>query len=109
MDTFIDIDHAGVEMLAKTFQPLVNRAADYNFVETAAFLSQISRTSEANPTGVGRLSRKLTNLEPDVRDRFAELAVEVGRKARERDTTVQTSMEAAPRDTATERASLEPR
>jgi hypothetical protein len=108
MDTFIDIDHAGVEMLAKTLQPLVNRAADYNFVETAAFLSQISRTSEANPTGVGRLSRKLTNLEPDVRNRFAELALEVGRKAHERDVMVQTSVEVPPAESS-RRTSLERR
>jgi hypothetical protein len=109
MDTFIDIDHAGVEMLAKTLQPLVNRAADYNFVETAAFLSQVSRTSEANPAGVGRLSRKLTNLEPEVRDRFAELAMEVGRKAHERGTMAQTSAEVTPASTSAERASLERR
>jgi hypothetical protein len=85
MDTFIDIDHAGVELLAKTLQPLVNRAADYNFVETAAFLGTISRTSEINPAGVGRLARKLTKLEPEVRDRFAELSSAVGRKARQRE------------------------
>jgi hypothetical protein len=86
MDTFIQIEHAGVEMLAKTLQLLVNRAADYNFIETAAFLGTVSRTSEANPAGVGRLARKLTKLEPEVRDRFAALAMEVGRKARERET-----------------------
>mgnify|MGYP006969344100 FL=1 len=108
MDTFIDIDHAGVELLAKTLQPLVNRAADYNFVETAAFLSQISRTSEINPLGVSRLARKLTNLEPDVQDRFAELSLEVGHKARLRE-----SIEAASTrhsdEPAEKRASVERR
>jgi hypothetical protein len=84
MDTFIDIDHAGVEILAKALQPLVNRAADYNFVETAAFLSQISRTAETNPLGVGRLARKLTNLDPEVRERFVKLSLEVGYKAQMR-------------------------
>ncbi len=108
MDTFIDIDHAGVEMLAKTLQPLVNRAADYNFVETAAFLSQISRTSEVNPLGVGRLSRKLTKLEPEVRERFAELSLEVGRKPRERQAIESVSdKSAAPEDI--QRAALERR
>jgi hypothetical protein len=34
---------------------------------------------------VNRLAHKLTKLEPAVRDRFAELAVEVGNKARQRD------------------------
>jgi hypothetical protein len=84
MDTFVDIEHAGVELLAKTLQPLVHRTADFNFVETAGFLGTISRTAEVNPTGVSRLSRKLTKLEPQVRDRFAELALDVGQKAQRR-------------------------
>ncbi|MEX2111943.1 MAG: hypothetical protein WD845_02095 [Pirellulales bacterium] len=108
MDTFMDIDHAGVEMLAKTMQPLVNRAADYNFVETAAFLSQISRTSEVNPLGVGRLSRKLTNLEPDVRERFAQLSLEVGHKARQRE-AIESTTGGGPGKSAAQRVSLERR
>ncbi len=85
MDTFIQIDHAGVELLAKTLQLLVHRSADYNFVETAGFLGTVSRTAESNPGGMCRLAEKLTNVEPEVRDRFSELSVEVGQKARERD------------------------
>jgi hypothetical protein len=108
MDTFIDIDHAGVEMLAKTLQPLVNRAADYNFVETAAFLSQISRTSEINPLGVGRLSRKLTNLDPEVRERFAELSLDVGRKARQRE-AIESVSDTSAAATEMQRAALERR
>jgi hypothetical protein len=96
MDSFIDIQHAGVEVLAKTLQPLVNRAADYNFVETAAFLCEISRTSERNPLGVGRLSQKLTNLDPAVRERFAELSFEVGRKASLRDAVQMSAIDAPP-------------
>jgi hypothetical protein len=84
MDTFIEIDHAGVELLAKTLQMLVHRAADYNFVETAAFFGTVSRTAEANPAGMQRLAAKLPNIEPDVRERFAELSVEVNAKARNR-------------------------
>jgi hypothetical protein len=84
MDTFIQIEHAGVEMLAKTLQMLVHRSADYNFVETAAFLGTVSRTAEANPHGMQRLATKLTNLEPEVRDRFAELSFSAGEKARQR-------------------------
>ncbi len=84
MDTFIQIEHAGIEMLAKTLQMLVHRSADYNFIETAAFLGTVSRTAEANPGGMQRLATKLMNLNPEVRDRFAELSVGVNQKARER-------------------------
>ncbi len=85
MDTFIQIEHAGVEMLAKTLQMLIHRSADYNFVETASFLGTVSRTAEANPGGMQRLALKLENLEPGVRDRFSELSLAVGEKARERE------------------------
>ena len=87
MDTFIQIEHAGVEVLAKTLQMLIHRSADYNFVETAAFLGTVSRTAEANPTGMRRLADKLANLEPNVRDEFAELSMKVGEKARNRQST----------------------
>jgi hypothetical protein len=86
MDTFIQIEHAGVELLAKTLQVLVHRAADYNFVETAAFLSTVSRTAEVNSGGMCRMADRLSKVEPDVRDRFAELLVAVEDKAHERDT-----------------------
>ncbi len=85
MDTFIQIEHVGVEFLAKALQPLVNQSADYNFVETAAFVSTVSRTAEANAAGMSRFSKKLLNVEPDVRKRFGELALEVGKKARRRE------------------------
>jgi hypothetical protein len=84
MDTFIQIEHVGLELLAKTLQPLLHRSADYNFVETAAFVGTVSRTAEMNAAGMYRLAGKLTNLQPDVRDRFAELSLEVGSKARGR-------------------------
>jgi hypothetical protein len=86
MDTFIQIEHAGVELLAKTLQVLVHRAADYNFVETASFLGTVSRTAEVNSGGMCRLADRLSKVEPDVRDRFTELLVAAGDKARERET-----------------------
>ena len=87
MDTFIQIEHAGVELLAKTLQLLVHRSADYNFVETANFLGTVSRTAELNSGGMCRLANRLSNVEHDVRDRFSELSLEVGKKAREREAT----------------------
>jgi hypothetical protein len=84
MDTFIEIDHAGVELVAKTLQMLVHRAADYNFVETAAFFATISRTAEVNAPGMRKLAGKLPNVDPSVRERFAELSLDIGEKARHR-------------------------
>jgi hypothetical protein len=97
MDTFIQIEHAGLEVLAKTLQMLIHRSADYNFIETASFLSNVSQTAEANPTGMQRLAAKLTNVQPDVRTRFAEISLEVGEKARQR---LSTQARAVPTSTS---------
>jgi hypothetical protein len=91
MDTFIEIDHTGVELLAKTLQMIIHRAADYNFVETAAFFATVSRTAEENPRGMQRLARKLVGVEPTVRERFAEISQTIGERAHERE-TLQTSL-----------------
>jgi hypothetical protein len=108
MDTFIQIDHMGVEILAKTLQPLVHRSADYNFVETASFLGTVSRAAEVNAAGMQRLAGKLPNLEPEVRQRFADLAIEVGKRAAVRD-GLQASAAGPLTEAAPKRAFLERR
>jgi hypothetical protein len=90
MDTFIQIENAGVEFLAKTLQMLIHHSADYNFTETAAFFTTVSRTAEANPAGMQRLSAKLTSVEPDVRQQFADISLSIGERAQGRQ-AIQTS------------------
>ncbi len=70
MDTFIDLDSVGLELFAKTVQPLVGKAADHNFTETSGFFGTLSRAAERNSPGIQRLSTKLTKLDPKVRDEF---------------------------------------
>jgi hypothetical protein len=108
MDTFIQIDHVGVDLIAKTLQPLMHRSADYNFVETAAFFGTISRTAENNAAGLYRLAGKLTNTEPAVRERFAELTLEIGKKARQREAIQTSAVSGLPRSSET-RVSMDAR
>lgn len=82
MDTFIDLDSAGLELFAKTVQPLVGKAADHNFTETAAFFGTLCRAAERNPAGVERLSAKLTKLDPKVRDEFLKRTAAVAEVAK---------------------------
>ncbi len=74
LDVFAKVDHSGVDLLAKTLNPLVGRSADFNFVETSKFVSQLSQASEANGPGMQRLAAKLTGIEPTVRQAFAQHA-----------------------------------
>jgi hypothetical protein len=72
LDAFVDLDNIGAEILAKTLHPLMGKTADFNFTETAQFMGQVSRASETNGPGMERLAAKLTNIDPAVRQSFAE-------------------------------------
>lgn len=74
LDTFIKLDHIGVELLAKTFYPLVGKVADYNFRETMNFVSSLSQTMERHPQSIKRLSKKLDQVSPKVRREFQTIA-----------------------------------
>jgi hypothetical protein len=78
LDAFLQVDRAGVEFVTKTLQPVVGHVADVNFAQTAGFLGSLSRTAATNPDGVVRLAAKLTDVQPPVRQRLAELAEKIG-------------------------------
>jgi hypothetical protein len=80
LDTFLAVDNLGVEVLAKTFQPLIGKAADHNFTETANFVSNLSRTAETNEEGLLRLGRKLSRIDVKTRERFLDLIAAVPQK-----------------------------
>jgi hypothetical protein len=80
LDTFLAVENLGVEVLAKTFQPLVGRAADHNFAETANFVTTLSRTAETNEPALLRLCRKLDRVDAKTRSQFMELVSAVPQK-----------------------------
>ncbi len=81
LDAFVSVEPGGVELLSKVFYPLIAKTADGNFLQTAGFVASLSRTAELNSRGVQRLAGRLTHVQPEVRRQFAELAVEVARRA----------------------------
>jgi len=91
LDVYISIKNLGVELLAKTFKNMIGKATDQNFVETAKFVTKLGRTTEKNGPGVQRLAYQLPDLQPDVRQQFAEQAGIVFRKARARSAAINVS------------------
>ncbi len=81
LDVFLNVEHSGVELLTKAFQPLIGKVADTNFVQSVAFLGSLSRTAEVNCRGVQRLAGRLAHVRPENRLRLAELAAEVAGKS----------------------------
>lgn len=73
VDSFVDVEQAAIEWVAKTVQPWVNSTADRNFVETLKFVSNFSRTAEKNPDGMRRLAARLTTVDEPTRNELVQL------------------------------------
>lgn len=91
LDTFIYIDRAGVELVAKTIQPILGATADHNFVETMKFTGNVSRTAQQNPAGMERLAGQLPKIDAATRNEL----IAVCRRAAERHATLQQHRQAA--------------
>ena len=81
LEAFMNVQNLGAEILTKTFQPLVCRAADINFTQTAAFVGSLSRNAEVNPAGLRRLSGRLIRVPEEVRQQFAQAADRAAERA----------------------------
>ena len=83
MDVFLKLDNLGADLVAKTLSPLVVRSADYNYSETLRFISQLSIAAERNPQGVDQLTRRMTKVAPDIKQKFVNISIEAAlRRAR---------------------------
>jgi hypothetical protein len=98
MDVFLKLDNFGADILAKSVAPFVGKTADFNFVETAKFISQISQVCVLSPMGAKTLASKLTNVQPTVQQEFARVVARVA--ARRMNSIYGTSPSATPQPPA---------
>jgi hypothetical protein len=84
LDVFFNLEHVGLDLLTRTFHPLMGKSADYNFIESATFLGTLTRTGELKPATMQALAGKLTRIDPQHRDEFAQLMAALPAKAAER-------------------------
>ena len=73
VDSFVCIEQMGIELVAKTVQPWINKTADRNFIETLGFVSTFSQTAEKNPQGMQRLAARLRTVDGPTRDELVSL------------------------------------
>jgi len=81
LDAFLSVEPGAIEIVAKTLQPIGGRIADSNFVQTLAFLAGLSETAETNPEGLHRLSRRLPNIPPEIREQFDQCVDKIAQGA----------------------------
>jgi hypothetical protein len=85
LDVFLQLDHVAAEIVARTLQPILGKAADVNFTESATFVGRVSQAAEANGPGMQRLAAKLKNVAPEIRSQFSEISGLVSERATARE------------------------
>jgi hypothetical protein len=74
VDAFLDVDGLGLEVVTRALQPLVVRSAAANLHEISLFVSQLAAAAARNPTGVARLTERMSRIAADDRGMLAVLA-----------------------------------
>ena len=80
----------GIEIIAKTVQPWINKTADQNLIETLTFVSNFSRTAEKNPQGMKRLASRLNTLDEPTRNQLVNLCFRTAERYAQRDNGTRT-------------------
>ncbi|MEO8268933.1 MAG: hypothetical protein ABI557_04375 [Aureliella sp.] len=77
MDVFLKVDNFGADLLTRSIGPFVGKTADYNFVETSKFISQISQVCQTNPSAAQALAMRLDHIDDATRREFAEIVTRI--------------------------------
>ncbi len=78
LDVFCRVDHLGVELTAKTFQGLVGKSADHNFIESVSFLDQLSQAAAARSQRVLTIADELDKVSEGDKQEFARIVSRIG-------------------------------
>ncbi|MDR0704668.1 MAG: hypothetical protein LBF88_06720 [Planctomycetaceae bacterium] len=73
LDSFIRIDHLGVDFLAKLFATTLGKIADSNFEQTVSFVGYVSESAGINAESVKRTGFQVKNVRETVREDFSDV------------------------------------
>ena len=73
LNLFIQFDKSANQLVVKTLQGIFLKMVDMNFAETTKFIGQIDDIIQDNPTGMKRLSDRLTRVQTPIRQQFNKL------------------------------------
>jgi hypothetical protein len=59
IDSFLDMDGVGLEIVTRTLQPIIVRSAASNLHEICLFMTTLSESARTNPEGVAQLAGRL--------------------------------------------------
>jgi hypothetical protein len=74
IDTFLDMDGVGLEIVTRTLQPIIVRSAASNLHEICLFMTTLSDSARTNPEGVAQLAGRLQQTDAADRQTLATIA-----------------------------------
>jgi hypothetical protein len=109
LDSFVQLDNFGVELLAKAFHTALGNIADHNLKEICGFVSSVHQAAETAPENLERITNRCGRIPEQTRNDFLVIADRIyeqamGRAALEPvpqagtpTTVLRPTVEAAPR------------
>ena len=70
LDTFVQVNSVGLDLLAKLFFTSLTKIADSNFEVTMGFVSQVSRAAARNGEDLKEAAEEISSLRQDVLEEF---------------------------------------
>ena len=74
IDSFLDMDGVGLEIVTRTLQPIIVHSAASNLHEICLFMTSLSESARKNPEGVAQLAGRLQQTDPAARQTLAAIA-----------------------------------
>ncbi len=81
IDLFMQVESLGVDLIARTLSGMIGKSADYNFIESARFVGQISQASERNPPAMIDVANRMPQISDQTRKQFIGIISDLGTRS----------------------------
>ena len=92
LDSFIQINSLGADVLAKLFFASLTKIADNNFEITTSFVSQVSKAAARNTASLKATTEEITSVRQEVCDDFCEVIDRVALRYARRNPPIPSAM-----------------
>lgn len=107
LDSFVQLDNLGLELIAKTFHSTLGNIADHNLKEITGFVSSVHQAAETAPENLERITIKCGRVPEQTKQDFLVIAERIYDQAMGRSGLSSRSVTGAPSTTVRRPVTLE--
>jgi hypothetical protein len=74
LDSFVQLDNLGLELIAKTFHSTLGNIADHNLKEITGFVTSVQQAAETAPENLARITAKCNRVPEQTKQDFLAIA-----------------------------------